>query len=322
MTHEEREPQAGLGIDVGGTSAKLGIVDAAGRIRWRATVPTGYPLSAEGLVTGLASASRSLLDQARQAGLEVRTAGLALPGMLRPDRSGVRNVTNLPGLNDAPLQARLAEALGLSVALDNDACAAALGEYRYGAGQGAVRLLVVAVGTGVGAGMVVDGAVFRTSQGCLGDPGHVIVAPEGPRCGCGGRGCLEVMAAAPAIAHHAAARAAQGPDSALARLPRPIDAADVARAAAAGDEAAREVLATAGRWLGIGLTSLLHVLGPERMLIGGGVAAAGDLLLHPLREAIHDYGMPFLTRPLTVARAALTADAGLLGAAAVGLMRG
>src|SRR2546425_13049324 len=96
MTHEEREPQAGLGIDVGGTSAKLGIVDAAGRIRWRATVPTGYPLSAEGLVTGLASASRSLLDQARQAGLEVRTAGLALAGVLRPDPSGGRKVAHLP----------------------------------------------------------------------------------------------------------------------------------------------------------------------------------------------------------------------------------
>src|SRR2546425_9079293 len=99
MTHEEREPQAGLGIDVGGTSAKLGIVDTAGRIRWRATVPTGYPLSAEGLVTGLAVASRSLLDQARQAGLEVRTAGLALPGMVRPGPGGVAKVAHTPRVN-------------------------------------------------------------------------------------------------------------------------------------------------------------------------------------------------------------------------------
>ena len=120
----------------------------------------------------------------------------------------MRNVTNMPGLNHAPLRDRLAERLELAVALDNDACAAALGEYRYGAGQGAARLLVVTVGTGIGAGMVVDGAVFRTSQGCLGDPGHVIVAPDGPPCGCGGRGCMEAMAAAPAIARAAAARAA------------------------------------------------------------------------------------------------------------------
>src|SRR2546428_13457369 len=138
--------------------------------------------------------------------------------------------------------------------------------------------------------MVVDGAVFRTSRGCLGDRGHVIVAPEGPRCGCGGRGCLEVMAAAPAIARHAAARAAQGPDSALARLPPPIDVADVARAAAAGDEAAREVLATAGRWLGIGLTSLLHVLGPERMLIGGGGRPPGGLPPQPPPPAVPHHG--------------------------------
>jgi glucokinase len=314
------EARAGLGIDVGGTTAKLGIVEAAGQIRGRATVPTGFQLSAEGLIARLTEAARPLLDQAAQAGLEIRTVGLALPGMLLPDRSGVRNVTNMPGLNNAPLRDRLAETIGLAVELDNDACAAALGEYRYGAGRGAERLLVVTIGTGVGAGMVVDGAVFRTSQGCLGDPGHVIVAPEGPRCGCGGRGCLEVMAAAPAIARHAAAMGAERPDSALARLARPIDVADIARAAAAGDEAARVVLASAGRWLGIGLVSLLHVLGPERILLGGGVAEAGDLLLDSLRATIDDYGMPFLTRPLTVARAALTVDAGLLGAAAVGLM--
>jgi glucokinase len=314
------EEQAGLGIDVGGTTAKLGVVDGARRVRARATVPTGYELTAAGLVARLAETARSLLQQVAPEGLAIRTAGLALPGMLLPDRSGVRNVTNLPGLNDAPLRDWLAERLGLAVGLDNDACAAALGEYRYGAGEGAARLLVVTVGTGIGAGMVVDGTVFRTSQGCLGDPGHVIVAPEGPRCGCGGRGCLEVMAAAPAIARHAARLATERPGSALARLPVPIHAADVARAAAAGDDAAREALATAGRWLGMGLASLLHVLSPERILIGGGVAEAGDLLLDPLRASIHDYGMPFLTRPLTVARAALTTDAGILGAAAVGLM--
>jgi glucokinase len=319
MRNERPQSEAGLGIDVGGTTAKLGIVDAAGRIAARATVPTGFPIAAEELVARLTEAARALLEQGRRAGLEIRTAGLALPGMLLPDLSGVRNVTNLPGLNNAPLRQRLTESLGLSVALDNDACAAALGEYRYGAGANAARLLVVTVGTGVGAGMVVDGAVFRTSQGCLGDPGHVIVAPEGPRCGCGGRGCLEVMAAAPAIARHAAELAAERPDSALARMPTPIDAAGVASAARAGDEAARVALATAGRWLGMGLTSLLHILSPERILIGGGVAAAGDLLLEPIREAVLDYGMPFLTRPLTIARAALTADAGLLGAAAVGL---
>lgn len=319
MADWEERSQAGLGIDVGGTTAKLGVVDGAGQIRARASVPTGHAMSANELVRRLTEAARPLLDEGPRAGLEIRTAGLALPGMLLPDGSGVRNVTNLPGLNDAPLRQQLASSLGLAVALDNDACAAALGEHRYGAGEGAARLLVVTVGTGVGAGMVVDGVVFRTSQGCLGDPGHVIVAPDGPRCGCGGRGCLEVMAAAPAIARHAAAAAAAQPGSALARLSTPIEVADVAQAAAAGDEAARAVLATAGRWLGMGLTSLLHILSPERILIGGGVAAAGAILLDPLRAAVLDYGMPFLTRPLTIARAALTTDAGILGAAAVGL---
>jgi glucokinase len=311
---------AALGIDVGGTTAKLGIVDDSGQVRWRASAPTGYELTAEGLIARLEEAVTPLLKQAREAGLEVGTAGLALPGMLNPERSAVRNVTNMPGLNHAPLRDRLAEQLGLAVALDNDACAAALGEYRYGAGQGARRLLVVTVGTGIGAGLVVDGAVFRTSQGCLGDPGHVVVAPDGPRCGCGGRGCLEAIAAAPAMARAAAQAAEADPSSAFRQLPAPIEVRDVARLAAAGDSAARRVLAEAGRWLGMGLASLLHILSPDRILLGGGVAAAGDLLLEPTRAALLDYGMPFLTRDLTLDRAALTQDAGLLGAAAVGLM--
>jgi glucokinase len=197
---------AGLGIDVGGMTAKLGVVSSGGQIHGRTSVPTGFELTADALIERLATAARPLLEQSHASDIDVRTAGLALPGMLSPDRSAVRNVTNLPGLNHVPLRDRLAERLGLAVALDNDACAAALGEYRYGAGRGAERLLVVTVGTGIGAGMVVDGAVFRTSQGCLGDPGHVIVAPDGPRCGCGGRGCMEVMAAAPAIARAAARR--------------------------------------------------------------------------------------------------------------------
>jgi glucokinase len=309
-----------LGIDVGGTTAKMGVVDGAGSVRWRSTVSTGYALTADGMIAGLAAAVRPLLAQAQEVGLPVRSAGLALPGMLLPDRSGVRNVTNLPGLNNAPLQSMLAERLGLPVSLDNDACAAALGEYRYGAGQGAARLLVVTVGTGIGAGMVVDGAVFRTSQGCLGDPGHVIVAPDGPRCGCGGRGCMEVMAAAPAMARRAAALAGEQPESALAQLSSPMEVRDIARLAAAGDAAARTVLSEASRWLGMGLASLLHILSPERLLIGGGVADAGELILDPLHRALLDYGMPFLTRNLSFAPAALTTDAGILGAAAVGLM--
>src|SRR5438046_2316550 len=146
MSHE-----ASLGIDVGGTTAKLGMVDDAGRVRWRAAVPTGKALTADDLIGRLTEAAAPLVEHAREAGLAMVAAGLALPGMLLPDRSGVRNVTNLPGLNDAPLRDRLAERLQVPVALDNDACAAALGEYRYGAGAGAERLLVVTVGTGVGA---------------------------------------------------------------------------------------------------------------------------------------------------------------------------
>ncbi|HEU4752422.1 MAG TPA: ROK family protein, partial [Armatimonadota bacterium] len=147
-----------LGIDIGGTSVKLGLVDAAGRILRRAQVPTRRELAADDLVRQLAGSVAELLAGETAAGL-----GVAAPGCRRADGEGVVNVTNLPHIDGYPLRTRLEEATSLRTALDNDANAAAMGEYRFGAGRGAERVLVVTVGTGIGAGMVVDGALHRVA---------------------------------------------------------------------------------------------------------------------------------------------------------------
>jgi glucokinase len=296
-----------VGIDIGGTSAKLGLVDEAGRVVRRLQVPTGRDAAPGPLVERLAAAAAELIAGEGASGL-----GIAAPGFRRPDGEGVVNVSNIPAIDGYPLRTRLEEATGLPAVLDNDANAAALGEYRYGGGRGVSRLLVVTVGTGIGAGMVAEGAVHRICWEGLGDPGHVIVAPDGPPCACGGRGCAEAVAAVPATVRRASEARARAGRAGF------DDFGEVAEAARGGDEAARAALRESGRYLGVALTTLTHVLAPERILLGGGgLDAAEELLMEPVRAALFGHVQPFLGERLVLGRAALGNDAGVIGAAAL-----
>lgn len=296
-----------VGIDIGGTSAKLGIVDRDGYVLARARVPTGYDIRAEELVERLAGAIGTLLTK-----LDASALGVAAPGMRRDDGEGVVNVTNLPQIDGFELRGALQRWTGLPTALDNDANAAAMGEYRFGAGRGIERLLVMTIGTGIGGGMTVGGQVHRVACGGLGDPGHVVVAPGGPRCGCGGRGCVETLAAVPAILR----RAGERRGTPFAYL------GEVVAAAQHGEPAGAETLREAGHLLGTALATLTHLLAPQRILIGGGgIEAAGDLLLDPIREALFDHVQPYLGERLSLRRAELGNDAGVVGAAALATAR-
>ena len=293
-----------IGIDIGGTAAKLALIDGQGVIIARESLPTGREISGEALVAQLAAAATGLIGERK-----ITSAGVASPGYRREDGQAMVNVVNLPGLDGFPLRARLQDALQVPVALDNDANAAALGEHRFGGGRESTRLLVVTVGTGVGAGMVVNGEVLRVTHGGLGDAGHVLVSPEGPRCACGAWGCMEAVAAAPAILR--VARELAG-DVVLA------DFGAVVAAAQAGEASCQEALTRAAGWLAQGLASLAHVLGPDRILLGGGaVDAAGDLLTGPFERRFREGVMPFFGERIALGRAELGNDAGLLGAVAL-----
>lgn len=291
-----------VGIDIGGTSAKLGLVSPAGAVLRRLQVPTGRDLEAPSLVESLSRAARELAG-----GAPLEAVGVAAPGCRRADGEGVINVTNLPYLDSFPLRAALAAALGAPTAVDNDANAAALGEARYGAGVGAVRVLTVTVGTGIGAGMVVEGRIHRVAWEGLGDAGHVIVQPGGVRCLCGGTGCVEALASVPAMLRRAAAAGSTA-----------ATFAELVAAAAAGEPAGLETIRGAGFYLGVALATLAHVLAPTLILVGGGGAdAAEDFLMAPLRAAFAGHVQPFFGQQLSIRRAALGNDAGLVGAAAL-----
>ncbi len=225
---------------------------------------------------------------------------------------------NIPAFRNLTLTAPLAERLALPVSIENDAAAAALGEYRFGAARGARHLLHATLGTGIGGGLVVDGRLYRGAQGLAGEIGHIVLDPAGPPCGCGARGCLEAIAGGVAFGKRAQRLVESGAAPVLASLAadRAPTAGDLAQAAARGEDAAIAEIRNGGHTIGIGLGSIVNVLNPDLVTLSGGLLGMGDFLLAPLRAAMASlaYG-PAANTPVRVSE--LDEDAGLLGAAAV-----
>ncbi len=221
------------------------------------------------------------------------------------------------------LRRLLHERTGLPTVVDNDARAAAWAEARFGAGAGTDDLVLVAVGTGIGGGLVLDGAVYRGTAGLGGEVGHMIVAPDGDPCDCGNRGCLEAMASGSALGRAARAAAARDPGGRLATLaggPQRVTGEIVFQAAKEGDQAAIALFERTGYWLGVGIASLITIFDPDVVVVGGGLAATGDLLLAPARASMERYVFGRAHRDLPpVAPARLGGDAGLVGAATLAL---
>lgn len=292
-----------LGVDIGGTQTRVALVDAAGAILRRAAAPTdarGGPQAAVAAVRRLADEIG--LEGARAA---VRAAGACAPGPLDSDAGRIVDIPTLPGWTGFPLKQALAEALRLDVALENDAAAAAFGEWKFGAGVDLRHLVYVTVSTGIGGGVVADGRLLRGRGGMAGHVGHMMIAPDGPRCACGALGCFEAIASGTAFAKTGARQGF-------------ADAPVIAAAARRGDAAALALVDAEADALGYGFASLIHLYAPERLVMGGGVAQAFDLLGPRIRERVRALVMPPF-RDVEVVAAKLGGDSGLIGAAALAL---
>lgn len=314
-----------IGVDVGGTKVAAGLVSEVGEVVARRERPTPSHDAAH-VVEVIREVVVSLRGDAAArspgggGGTEL-AVGIGAAGFVDAARAVVRFAPNL-AWRDEPLRDRVARAVGATVVVENDANAAAWAEYRFGAGAEHPELLCLTVGTGIGAGLVLGGRLYRGAGGMAGEPGHLRVVPDGRRCGCGQRGCWEQYASGPALA--AAAREAVAADPAAGRellrratgAPARITGPLVTAAAQDGDPLARDCLAAIGRWLGAGLAGIVAVLDPQRIVVGGGVAAAGELLLAPARCELAERlpGRGFRSPPPVVA-ARLGPDAGLVGAA-------
>lgn len=303
-----------IAVDAGGTKIAAGVVSASGAIGERTRVSTPQ-VSADAPTEAIVRAV-SELGAPADLPLGVGAAGLV-------DGAGmVRYAPNLPW-RDYPLAAELAARLGRTVVVENDANAAAWGEFSAGAAQDATgSAVMLTIGTGIGGGLIVDDKLSRGWSGFGGEFGHIIVSADGRRCPCGNRGCLEAVASGTAIGQTAREWLDAGrvpADSALTRLPE-VTGAAVGRAAQGGDATAVEAVAECGRWLGIGMASLVNAIDPEVIVVGGGAAELGDLLLEPAGRAFEQRVIGLSHRRLPeVVRGILGGDAGLVGAGLLAL---
>jgi glucokinase len=306
-----------LAIDIGGTKLALGLVSAEGRILQREEIPTRAAEGPERVLARLEELARSMRDRAAPS-YTLRRVGVACAGPLDREAGLILNPPNLPGWTRINLVEQLERALDLPVILDNDANAAALGEFRYGAGQGAQSLVYLTVSTGIGGGIILDGRLWHGFGDSAGEIGHMTIDPAGPACGCGNRGCLEALASGPAIARQAREALRRGRPSRLRDLPE-ATAADVVRLAGEGDTLAGEVWAASVQALALGVGAAITILAPERVIIGGGVAQAGDTLFVPLRREVRQRVKLVAVESVPILPAALGRDVGILGAAALAL---
>lgn len=273
-----------LGADAGGTTVKFVLVDAQGHGVDKGEVPTD-PHSAE-------ESLRRLADAVRREDGVVRAVGLACAGIVNLETGVLGRSPNLPGWQGADLGAAVIHRFGdVSVALANDVNAALYGEYRAGAGRGCRHLVMIALGTGVGGGVIIDGRLVTGVHHGAGEIGHMVLDPRGPECSCGQAGCLEAWAGSVAILRAARSLAGNPSSTAIyrsrvAELGDELTPRDLAELAEAGDETAAGLFAEVGERIGQALGNLVNVLDPDRLLIGGGVAQAGDLIFAPCRRRI------------------------------------
>jgi glucokinase len=302
-----------IGVDLGGTKLRAGVVDSEARIHHR-THRVAQGLDQPALLAAAEAAAREALEASRQ---EVSAVGFGIPALIDPVRRVVTFCNHLPleGLAFADV---MSERIGLPCFADNDANVALLAEARLGAATGARNAVMLTIGTGIGGGLLLEGEVYRGSRGAGAELGHIVVDLDGPLCPgkCPGRGCLEALASGPALAAEAARVAAAEPSSGLARVVasrRELVGELVTELALEGDASARAVAAEIGRRLGAGIAGLVNAFDPDVVVVGGGVSALGELLLAPAREeAAARLGPPVHGVPIVAAR--FGDEAGMLGA--------
>ncbi len=311
-------------VDLGGTKVACAFATAEGKVLAEETMPTHSHEGPEAVLDRIAGLVNGM---AERTGIQPAALGMGIPGLVDVDNGVTKFLPNLPTQwRDVPVRDHLSPQIGCPVYLLNDVRTATLGELTYGHGKTANTMAFFALGTGIGGGIVVDGKLRLGPLGAAGELGHQTILPNGPRCGCGNDGCLEVLASGPAITAKGvwlmlSGRAPQLYDIA-AGDPGRITPREMTLAAEAGDGEVREVLIRAARYIGIGVANVVTILHPDLVVLGGGVAEIGDLLFDTVREVVRERVGMFPTDGVRVERSRLGADAGMLGGIALAVQGG
>lgn len=310
-----------IGLDLGGTNIKCGVVDDQGRVLAKQSVPTHAREGPEAVIQQMADSARAVVSEAGLKIEQIKAVGIGSPGPIDFERGLLAAAPNMPLFRGVPIRDRISEILGLPVSLENDANASAIGEYWIGAGRGgSVRhLIVLTLGTGVGGGVVVDGRIVHGAFGNAGEPGHMIVVPGGRPCGCGQSGCLETYSSASRTGQRAAEAVEAGEPSSLREVHArgPVTARDVFQAAEAGDALANRIVDETALYLGIGCVNLCRLLDPELIVLAGGMVQAGGVLLDRVRAAFASHSWKMAPDRVRIVPTEMGGDAGIIGAAAV-----
>jgi glucokinase len=302
-----------IGVDIGGTKIAAAVVTPEGKILSEVRYPT-QAAPPNRLIETVAQAITEVKDS-----FEVGGVCVAVPGRILASENKVISAPNLHEIEDIRLDEEIGRRTGLMVTVENDANAAAWGEFRFGAGRGLQHMVSITLGTGVGGGIITHGMLLRGAQGAGGELGHVTLDPTGPRCGCDNYGCLEALASGTAIQRRAREVANERSTSALGRLAieRQVLGEDVTRLAQEGDDASISVLEETGRWLGIGLAGFVNTFNPEVIAVGGGASQAGELILESARKEVQLRASSPSRDLVEIKEATLGPESGVLGAAAL-----
>jgi glucokinase len=308
-----------IGVDLGGTKLLAGTVDSKLEVHHRA-YRLARPDDAGALIDQIVEAVQEAIEAAPS---QVLAVGVGIPCLVEPDTGVALDSNHLP-LRGVGVRDVLTERLGLPVAVDNDANAAMLVEWRCGEARGTQNAIMLTLGTGIGGGLIVDGRLVHGARGAAAELGHIIVDADGPPCpgSCPNHGCLEALVSGHAIGAEGLRRAGDAPESALGRAlasGRDITGALVTELAHDGDPTAREVMTLMGERLGLGVVTLVNIFNPEVVVVGGGAIAAGELLLAPAREVVARRALPINRADVRLVSARFGAESGMLGAACMAL---
>ncbi len=307
-----------LGVDLGGTNARAALVSADGVILGQARRPSLQDQPAPATLDQITSACRDAVAAAGKDLASVAAVGIGLPGIMDVETGVCFWSPNFPHWKDVPIGETIGAALKAPAFILNDAKCAAMGELTHGAGRGSRNMVMITLGTGIGGAFVVDGRLLMGPNGSIGEVGHHTVHPQGRRCGCGNYGCWEAMCARDAIIESAERKLQSGAPSTLRRAHERggVTPAAVAEGAAGGDALCLEVLDEIGFYIGLGVANLINMLSPERFVVGGGIAQAGDLLMEPVRRTVRSRAVPLQQATAAIVMAELGDSAGVVGAAA------
>ena len=316
---KERQELPVLAIDLGGTKIRIAIISSKGQVMAKEQYLTLADEGLEAVTRRIFSGIDHLLSS-RNIGLsQLHSISIAAAGVIDFEKGLITSSVHLPGWHDVPLRDIVNRKYRVNTILINDADAAALGEHEFGAGKGVNNLILLTVGTGIGGGIIINGRLYSGPSGSAGEIGHMTIDVNGPRCSCGNIGCLEMLASGSAIAREAIRRVNQGGRSVLAGMVEGkienITAEKVEVAARGGDSLALEVISKAATYLGVGMVNLVNIFNPEMIVVGGGVAKMGELLLEPAKQVVKERAFKLSAQAVRIVPARLGEDAGVLGAA-------